>query len=116
MQEALNILIDEVVYREECANKIKAKIKNHLAEQKEQTMIDSLRCLKGIDINTANLIYCTFGEFNRFTNGRKIPSYFGCIPRDASSGEKTNNKGHATKSGDKYVRHAIIEALASIPR
>lgn len=73
---------------------------------------DALRCLFGIDTTTALTIQAEFGDFERFSGGRKVSSWAGLVPKNNSSGDH-ECKGSITHAGNKYVRRAIVEAVSS---
>jgi transposase len=81
--------------------------------------VDSLRCLKGIEVATAADLVFEAGEFSRFKNARSFVAWVGLTPSEHSSGE-SERKGGITKAGNRHLRKALVEAawhyLGASPR
>ena len=77
--------------------------------------VSALASLKGVSEMTAYIIKTEIGDFERFTGGRKVSCWLGCIPKNSSSGERTVH-GSITKAGNKYLRRALIEGVSGISR
>lgn len=69
--------------------------------------------MKGIDIQSAFLLACEFGDFERFANGRGVSKWCGLVPSESSSGESVQH-GHITKAGNVYVRGALVEGVNAV--
>ena len=69
---------------------------------------DAICCLKGVDRAGAMLAVAEFGDFSRFGSGRRVSCWLGTVPTDGSSGEHDRHGG-VTKSGDKWLRRALVE-------
>lgn len=67
-----------------------------------------LRCMRGIDTQTAMVIISEVQDFKRFANPRKLMSYFGLVPTEESSGQ-TTRRGGITKTGNSRVRRVLVE-------
>jgi len=52
---------------------------------------------------------CWIGTIERFSNSKKLSSYFGLAPRVRQSGERERH-GHITKEGNRMVRSLLIQA------
>lgn len=76
--------------------------------------VDSIAMLKGVDYLAALLAAAEFDDFSRFTSGRRVSSWLGCVPSNRSSGE-TEAHGRVTKGGPTALRRLLVEGLASIP-
>ena len=59
--------------------------------------------LSGIGPVTASAMVATVGDFKQFKNGAQFGSWLGLVPRQNSSGGKTQ-LGRITKRGDDYLR------------
>jgi hypothetical protein len=70
-----------------------------------------LKTVPGLGEFFATLIAYEIDEVHRFRNAAKLHAYVGVIPSTYSSGGKTFH-GRMTKRGNKYVRWAVIEAVA----
>lgn len=65
--------------------------------------------IKGIGVLTAICILVELEDLNRFGSLEKLASFLGLIPGEHSTGERTR-KGHITRTGNKRVRTALVEA------
>ena len=70
--------------------------------------VDSVRCLKGIDVMSAADLVFEAGEFSRFKNARSFAAWIGLTPSEHSSGESVR-QGGITKAGNKHLRRAMLE-------
>ena len=110
-RELLNDLYEEFINLTEKVKNYDAKIKN-LA--KSQESCQRLMDIEGIGELTATAIISTMGNPSDFKNGRHFASYLGLVPRQHSSGQKTQLLG-ISKRGNTYLRTLLIHgARASI--
>lgn len=77
--------------------------------------IDSLQLIKGCQFRLALAFASEVEDFSRFKNGRSVSSYFGLVPKDASSGGKRAHGG-ITKTGHGITRRLAIEGSWSYAR
>lgn len=85
-----------------------------LAKRKDNApYVEALSCIKGIDTLNAMIVKAEFCNFERFTSGRKVSSWLGCVPKNNSSGSKEAH-GSITKAGNKYLRRTLVEGVCSI--
>jgi transposase len=68
--------------------------------------------LAGIGPVTASALVATVGDFKQFKNGAQFGSWLGLVPRQNSSGGKTQ-LGRITKRGDDYLRTLLIQGAKS---
>ncbi len=68
--------------------------------------------IPGIGPITATAIVATVGNANLFKNGRQMSAWLGLVPRQNSSGGKTQLLG-ISKRGDSYVRKLLIHGARS---
>lgn len=86
-----------------------------IAQRKEnKPFIDALCLLKGVNKQSAMMIKAEVGCFSRFSSGRKVSSWIGCVPTNHSSGAREVH-GRITKAGNKYLRRALVEGVSSLP-
>lgn len=71
--------------------------------------VGRLRCLRGIDTQTAMVLLTEVQDFSRFGSPGALMSYFGLIPSERSSGSK-ERRGGITKTGNSRARRVLIEA------
>ena len=73
--------------------------------------VDSIRCLKGIDVMSAADLVFEAGEFSRFKNARSFAAWLGLAPSEHPSGEKARGQGR-----EKARREAARDARARRPQ
>ena len=88
-------------------------MKEHAALPRWKPAVDALSHVKGIDVPSAFLLAVEFGDFSRFDGGRAVSCWSGLVPSSSDSADKHAN-GHITKSGNPYVRGALIEGLSNM--
>lgn len=76
--------------------------------------VDSVRCLKGIDVMSAADLVFEAGEFSRFKNARSFAAWIGLTPSEHSSGESVR-QGGITKAGNKHLRRVLVESAWHYP-
>lgn len=67
-----------------------------------------LRSIPGIGLLTGMILLVELGDVSRFANCERFVSYLGLTPRQDSTGEQ-DRKGHITRAGNQFVRHALVE-------
>lgn len=68
-----------------------------------------LMTIPGVGALSAVAVSCWIGEIGRFSNAKKLASYFGLAPRVRQSAD-TERHGHITKEGNRMVRWLVIQA------
>lgn len=68
-----------------------------------------LRCFRGIDTTTAMVLVTELHDVRRFTSAPAMMAYLGLTPSEHSSGDK-QRRGRITKTGNRFVRKALVEA------
>jgi transposase len=77
-----------------------------------RTLVQALRCLKGIDTLSAVTLAVEAQEFRRFPRARAFMSYTGAVSMERSSGG-TVRRGSITKAGNAHLRRILVEAAWS---
>lgn len=72
-------------------------------------VIAALQALRGVAQTTAATVVSELGSLSRFHNPRQLMGYSGLVPREYSSGNKTQ-RGAITKSGNAHLRRVLVEA------
>jgi transposase len=72
-----------------------------------------LEKVPGIGPLTATAITATVGDAKNFDNGRQLAAWLGLVPRQSSSGGKSNLLG-MSKRGDAYLRTLLIHGARSV--
>lgn len=84
-----------------------------LAEQAEKDPyrepVGWLRCFRGFDTVNAMTIVAELYDVVRFGSPRQLMAYLGLVPSEHSSGG-SRRQGGITKSGNRHVRRALINA------
>jgi transposase len=75
----------------------------------EDAQSKRLMTIPGVGPVSAVAVSCWIGEIARFSNAKKLASYFGLAPRVGQSAE-TERHGHITKEGNRMVRWLVIQA------
>lgn len=68
-----------------------------------------LRCLRGFDTVNAMTVVSELHDIVRFGSARKLMAYLGLVPSEHSSGG-SRRQGGITKSGNRHVRRALVNA------
>jgi len=84
-----------------------------MAFHKTSPQSQNVASIPGIGPITATLIVAKVGDVARFSNGRRLASWLGLVPRQNSSGGK-EKLGHITKAGDRAIRKALFLGALSM--
>ena len=112
--EVLSYYIDDVRQAAESKARLEGLVKAEAGKPRWKRRVDSLCCLKGIDVMTAADLVFEAGEFSRFKNARSFAAWVGLTPSEHSSGESVR-KGGITKAGNKHLRKTLVEAAWHYP-
>lgn len=99
---------------QEARDGLARKVAESAGRPEWRPVVDSLRCVKGIDVETALLLACEAGDFSRFPTAPSFASRCGLAPSEHSSGE-TSSRGGITRAGNAHVRSALVEAAWHVP-
>ena len=91
------------------AGEIEAQIQ---AWHRQSDLSRKLEKIPGIGPITASALVATIGDAKNFDNGRQVAAWLGLVPRQHSSGGKSNLLG-MSKRGDCYVRTLLIHGARS---
>ncbi len=80
---------------------------------REDTRSRRLEAIPGIGPLTASALVASVGDAKLFHNGRQFAAWLGLVPRQSSSGGKTNLLG-ISKRGDTYLRTLLIHGARSV--
>ncbi len=72
-------------------------------------LIKALQSMRGISLIVAATIASELGDLTRFETPGKLMAFLGLIPSEHSSGDQVK-KGSITKTGNRHVRNALVEA------
>ena len=74
-----------------------------------------LEKIPGIGPITASALIASIGDAKNFANGRQLAAWLGLVPKQHSSGGKTNLQG-ISKRGDTYLRTLLIHGARAVIR
>jgi transposase len=74
-----------------------------------RAVIEALQALRGVAHMTAATVVSELGSLARFENPRQLMGYSGLVPREFSSGSRTQ-RGPITKTGNAHLRRVLVEA------
>jgi transposase len=83
------------------------------AWHREDTASQRLQAIPGIGPLTASALVASVGDAKVFHNGRQFAAWLGLVPRQISSGGKTNLLS-ISKRGDTYLRTMLIHGARSV--
>jgi transposase len=105
-------LLDHLKELSRQAAEIEAQIQ---AWHRQSDLSRKLEKIPGIGPITASALVATMGEAKNFDNGRQVAAWLGLVPRQHSSGGKSNLLG-ISKRGDCYLRTLLIHSARSVIR
>lgn len=114
-QPALNTTVahylEEVDHIAERIGKLEQAIDEAVKQSAPEirAVIEALQALRGVAQTTAATVVSELGSLSRFQNPRQLMGYTGLVPREYSSGNKTQ-RGAITKSGNAHLRRVLVEA------
>src|SRR5450631_942318 len=83
------------------------------AWHRENVASQRLQAIPGIGPLTASALVASVGDAKVFHNGRQFAAWLGLVPRQSSTGGKTNLLG-ISKRGDTYLRTLLIHGARSV--
>ncbi len=96
----------------ECKSRVQ-RLTDQVRQQSQQSrlheLIKALQSMRGISLIVATTIAAELGDLTRFETPGKLMAFLGLIPSEHSSGERVK-KGSITKTGNRHVRKALVEA------
>ena len=94
---------ERIVTLEQCIDEAVAQ-----AAPEIRAVIEALPALRGVARMTAATVMCEVGSFTRFASPSQLMGYSGLVPREHSSGNRTQ-RGAITKTGNAHLRRVLIE-------
>lgn len=111
-QITLQEYIDTIHSCRERVNRLTEQIRQLSEQSRLGDLIKALQSMRGVSLITAATIAAELGDFSRFEEADQIMAYLGLIPSEHSTGNK-QQRGPITKTGNKHVRKALVEAAQS---
>jgi len=94
---------------EERLRGLDAQLERLAEEEPYREPVGWLRCFRGIDTVNALTIVAELYDIVRFGSARQLMAYLGMVPSEHSSGQ-SRRQGGITKSGNRHVRRALVNA------
>ncbi|WP_213956804.1 MULTISPECIES: IS110 family transposase [unclassified Variovorax] len=82
---------------------------------KQSALCKKIAAIDGVGTITATAMVASVGEAKEFKNGRHLSAWLGLVPRQHSSGGKSQLRG-ISKRGDKYLRTLLIHGARAVLR
>jgi len=108
-QAVFDFGLEEVERLEHEKARVEKLIREICGQEPLKTAVEAFGLIKGISIITAFCICVETGDFLRFKGARAFAAYLGLTPSEDTSDTKVS-RGPITKTGNKHVRKALIEA------
>jgi transposase len=104
--------LGEVEHASERIAKLEQAIDEAVAKAPAEirAVIEALQALRGVAQTTAATVVCELGSLSRFESPRQLMGYSGLVPREYSSGNRTQ-RGAITKSGNAHLRRVLVESV-----
>lgn len=109
-REIFSELYEELVRLDSCVLKYDKKIKVLFVQSETAKRIAEV---EGVGVMTATAILAAVGDAGVFKNGRQMAAWLGLVPKQHSSGGKTNLLG-ISKRGDSYIRSLLVHGARSV--
>jgi len=103
-------LLDHLKELDRQVDELEAQI---LAWHRSSELSCKLAQVPGIGPITASALVASIGDAKNFDNGRQVGAWLGLVPRQHSSGGKSNLLGRS-KRGDTYLRTLLIHGARSV--
>jgi transposase len=112
LEATLAHYLGEVEHTTERIAKLEQAIDQAVAQAPPEirAVIEALQALRGVAQTTAATVVCELGSLSRFQSPRQLMGYSGLVPREYSSGNKTQ-RGAITKSGNAHLRRVLVESV-----
>jgi transposase len=98
-----------VEHAEERLRGLDAALEAEAAKDPYREPVGWVRCLPGFDTVNAMTVVAELYDVVRFGSARRLMSYLGLVPSEHSSGG-SRRQGGITKSGNRHVRRALVNA------
>jgi transposase len=112
LEATLAHYLGEVEHASERIAKLEQAIDEAVAKApvEVRAVIEALQALRGVAQTTAATVVCELGSLSRFESPRQLMGYSGLVPREYSSGNRTQ-RGAITKSGNAHLRRVLVESV-----
>ncbi len=101
--------LQAVEHLEERLRGLAVALETQAQEDPYREPVGWLRCFRGFDTVNAMTVVAELHDIVRFGSARKLMAYLGLVPSEHSSGG-SRRQGAITKSGNRHVRRALVNA------
>ena len=101
--------IDSIEEAERRVERLTTQLREVVSSWRLAPVVEALQALRGVSFVTGATLVAEVGVFSRFASPTTLMAYFGLVPSEHSSGEKSR-RGSITKAGNAHVRRALAEA------
>lgn len=108
LQAAFDAAHEAVVTVEDRRDRLDHAIGAMAADSEFTGVTQRLSCLRGVSTLTGFALAVEIGDWTRF-DGRRIGSYLGLVPTEASTGQ-SRSQGGLTRTGNSHARRLLVEA------
>lgn len=108
-QVTLQEYIDTVKACNDRVVRLTDQVKQLAEQSRQKDIISAFQSLRGVSLIVAATVASELGCLKRFESPDQLMAFVGLIPSEYSSGEK-QQKGPITKTGNGFVRRALVEA------
>jgi transposase len=108
-QIVLQEMVEAVRLAKERVERLERTIEEFLPAWSLAPIVQALRALRGVDLIVAVTFVSEVGDVGRFDNPRQLMAYLGLVPSERSTGD-TVRRGGITKTGNRRVRHMLVES------
>jgi transposase len=107
-QSALELLLVQLDQQEFYLSDIEKQIFEISRTPFYASMVDRLRCFKGVDTIAAMILLSEIHDFSRFRHPRELMGFLGFAVTEYSSGPR-RRLTHLTKTGNNHLRRLLVE-------
>jgi transposase len=101
--------LQAIEHLEERLQGLTAALEEQAGQDPYREPVGWLRCFRGFDTVNAMTVVAELYDVVRFGSPRKLMAYLGMVPSEHSTGSR-RRQGGITKSGNRHVRRALINA------
>ncbi len=109
LQITLQEYIDTAKQCQGRVDRITKVMEKEAALWKRAPMVKAYQGFRGVSFRVAVTVAAEIGDMSRFQKPAQLSAYLGLVPSEYSSGDSVR-RGGITKTGNKHVRKALIEA------
>jgi len=110
IRNIINHLLEEVSLLDDKIKEYEVTLKEI---SKSNAVCQNLSTIPGVGLITSTALFASYGQSTQFKNGRAMAASLGLVPRQNSSGGKSQ-LGRISKRGDPYIRKLMVHGARSV--